>query len=289
MREFRVCVAGMTIGEKLKGENLRKGTTSKLRKSITNRLARLAPELEKHDIRLVVSDHGEIIDDTLTSRNKTKAIKRDLTRKVRELKDAHDLVLIVGGRHEAAYSLYQFPGQVARADFHSDTGGMGDEKLGDEEMHWGNYIRHVIAVDGLKRRSQIENYGMMQKDTTQIRRKGRQPLSLEVPTFRKEIQDIHKTRAKVYDIDSDGLLDVYGAQPTEFPPNPKGVAASSLGKAFIKNGPEVVGFFEYYEEDEHAPRLKKLITALYAVAVKGAAARKYHIKIPEPHFKEAQP
>ncbi|MBN3036901.1 MAG: hypothetical protein JW834_00470 [Candidatus Diapherotrites archaeon] len=275
-KELRVGVVGIPVVEHAEipyREVFSEGNTHRLRGLIRKHLEAFSGELLEKGIVLVVSDCGEIIRDNklLSSNLGTHAVFKDVAEEMKRLDSKHDLLLVVGGKHTPAYCLYQFPGNVARVDFHADSQAY-------EKLEFSNYLRYVL-LNGLKKPHQVRNFGLRENlSLYSMFAGGPARISKDInlaaePTFKRHQTDVHKVRARTFDIDSDGLHEKYDVSYDAYVSSRFGVSASNLGKALIRNGPSRVGFFEYYPQNENAHKLERMIVALSKAAVIGVASR----------------
>ncbi|MCD6522353.1 MAG: hypothetical protein J7K68_01270 [Candidatus Diapherotrites archaeon] len=178
-------------------------------------------------------------------------VVKQLGEKIKQLKDTHDLVVVIGTKHTGAAFLYTVDGNVARFDAHTDRAEYGSPG----EFNYANYVDRIIK-EGIKEEQDIKDYGVRGK---------------KIPK--------RKVDAEIFDIDMDvfsgkyEMQDMYDVGKARIP---------DIGR-HIENSKRIhtIGFFEYWPEmDEHHTGLRT-IKALTLAAMRAIERRKLNPNSPK--------
>ncbi len=271
-------------------EEFRPTYTHKIRKKVVEHLKTLEKDLKKRGLELQVNDCGEITAGYSSIMDASQyEVKHEVTNELKKLDKKHDLLIVLGPNHTPAYSLYHFPGKVIRVDFHGDAAG-GNAQVGGPTINYSTYFHHVLVEDKLKKPREVMSFGLGSK-AHEGQAMAPKYLHPDMEKYlKKQVgrKDLHKVKAKTFDIDLDGL-DLKYRTVTDALLGPemekdrkkasKGVLVSDLGRAIIRSGAKRIGIFEFSQMDENAAHMERTMKALSVAGVIGAASRKLKKKI----------
>ena len=222
MKKLSIGIVGIPIQLEKKHVTIKEffspGLTDSLRLGTKNFIEKKSKE---KNLEINVLDLGELIDSerSLSEKDKLIGIPKSrldkLARKLKQMIEDLDLVIVYGGVHTAAYLLYHLPGRVERYDIHDD----------DYEVNFPfhtSYLRHAIR---LKKSSQISSHDLMDSI----------------------LLDETEASGNIFDIDADYLCpSVYCQLKKEDVKN----NLQKIKKDIRKAKPKIIGFFEFQSLDK---------------------------------------